>query len=208
MATNYTVQFKNSTQKAYHFAIYQKYPYRPGLDSVAWQVRGLGPNAVNRVDCSLDYQVAIANWDANGRQYSGIQMQPATMGQFYEVTTTESDIPVINVPPTQTDGPGLVKLQNNTNPAQAVTMGFAIGNMLVAVEKDVQSGEVVEFSVHPQYYVACYRAIKPGQLVSEGVELGPVTLEFKNECTDYTVEARTVAGRIVLMDPVPTPIGS
>ena len=62
--------------------------------------------------------------------------------------------------------------------------------------------------MHPQYYVACYRTIKPGQLVSEGVELGPVTLEFKNECTDYTVEASTVAGKIVLMDPVPTPIGS
>ena len=204
MATNYTVRFKNSTQNAYHFAVYQKYPASPGLDSVAWQVRGLGPGATNRVDWTLDYQVAIANWDVNGGLYSGVQMAPATLGQFYEVITEESDIPVINTAATQTDGPGLIKLQNNTNPPKSVSMGFAISNTLVAAEKQVGAGECVEFSVHPQYYVACFRAIKQGQLVSEGIELGPVTLEFQNEYTDYTVEATTVAGRVTLKNPVPS----
>ena len=60
---SYTVHFKNSTKNAYHFAIYQKYPDSPSLDSVAWQVRGLGPNATSRVDWVLTYQIAIADWD-------------------------------------------------------------------------------------------------------------------------------------------------
>ena len=204
MATSYTVRFKNSTKNAYHFAIYQKYPNSPGLNSVAWQVRGLASGATNRVDWTLDYQVAIADWDADNGQYSGSQLKPASLGQVYEIVTTQGDIPTINPNPIKPTAPGLIKLQNNTRPAKKFTMGFAIGKNLVAAERQVDAGETVEFSVHPQYYIACYRDIKEGQLVSEGIELGPVTLEFKNEYTDYTVEATSEAGRIVLKDPVPT----
>ena len=204
MGTNYTLRFKNSTQNAYHFAVYQRFPNSPGLDSVAWQVRGLGPNATNRVDWSLDYRVAIADWDTNADQFSGSQMSPATLGQIYEVITVQDDIPVINATPIESTEPGLIKLRNNTNPAQTVTMGFAIGSQLVAAENNVDAGESVEFTVHPQYYIACYRNIKEGQLVSEGIKLGPVSMEFRNEFTDYTVEAATVAGRLVLKTPVPT----
>ena len=204
MATSYTVRFKNSTKNAYHFAIYQKYPNSPGLNSVAWQVRGLASGATNRVDWTLDYQVAIADWDADNQQYSGSQLKPASLGQVYDVKTTQGDIPDINPKPIETTAAGLIKLQNNTKPAQAVTMGFAIGQKLVAVENRVQAGEAAEFVVHPQYYIACFRDIKQGQLVSEGIQLGPVTLEFQNEFTDYTVEATSDAGRITLQAPVPT----
>ena len=204
MATSYTLRFVNSTQNPYHFAVYQKYPNSPGLDSVAWQVRGLGPGATNRVDWTLDYQVAIADWDANAGQFCGSQILSATLGQVYEVTTVQGDIPVINPTPIESTEPGLIKLRNNTHPAQTLTMGFAIGNQLVAAEKGVDAGESVEFSVHPTYYIACFRDIKQGQLVSEGIKVGPVMVEFQHEFTDYTVEAATVAGRVVLKKAVPT----
>ena len=203
MAKTYSVQFKNSTENAYHFAIYQKYPNSPGLESVAWQVRGLPPRSTNRVDWTLDYQVAIADWDSNASQYSGGQMVPAELGQSFQVVTLESDIPNINQNPTGPAGKGLIKLKNNTIPAKMVTMGFAINHKLVAAQKDVAAGEIVEFKVHPKYYVACYRAIEEGQLVSDGVELQPVTLEFQNDYTNYTVEAVSDAGKIVLKAPVP-----
>ena len=205
MSTSYTLRLKNSTGNAYHFAVYQKYPNSPGLESVAWQVRGLGPGASNRVDWSLNYQIAIADWDPNNGQFSGVQICPASLGMTYEVTTAQGDIPVINTTPVYSTGPGLIKLQNNTKPPQAVTMGFALSKDLVAVEKQVQAGECTEFSVHPTYYIACFREIKQGQLVSEGVKVGPVIVEFQDQFTDYTVEAATVAGRVVLKDPVPTP---
>ena len=204
MAKTYTVQFKNSTENPYHFAIYQKYPNSPGLESIAWQVRGLAPSATNRVDWTLDYQVAIADWDSNASQYSGGQMIPAKLGQSYEVVTLESDIPSINPNPTAPTGKEFIKLKNNTHPPKKVTMGFAINHKLIAAQKDVAAGEIVEFKVHPKYYIACYRAIEEGQLVSEGVMLQPVTLEFQNDYTDYTVEAVSDAGEIVLKGPVPT----
>ena len=206
MSDRYTVHFKNSTKNAYHFAVYQKYPESPGLDSVAWQVRGLGPNATNRVDWTLDYDVAIADWDANDSAYSGQEVEPAQLGKVYEVKIEDSDIPVINTTPIDTTGPGLIKLHNNTKPPKTVTMGFAINKLLVAAEKDVNAGESVEFSVHPEYYIACYRSIKQGQLVSAGIELGPVTLEFKDGYTSYKVEAAVIDGRMVLQDPVPIPV--
>ena len=205
MSETYTVYFKNSTKNTYHFTVYQKYPESPGLDSVAWQVRGLGPDATNRVDWTLGYDVAIADWDANDCAYSGQEVEPAQLGSVYEVTTEESDIPVINTTPIDTTGPGLILLCNNTKPTQNVTMGFAIDKLLVAVEKDVNAGETVEFSVHPEYYIACYRSIKQGQLVSAGIELGPVKLEFKDGYTAYNVEVTNTDGRFKLQDPVPVP---
>ena len=204
MDTRYTVRFKNSTNSSYHFAVYQKYPDSPGLDSVAWQVRGLAPGAIGRVDWKLDYQVAIADWDTDNKQYSGSQLKPASLGKVYEVITTDGDIPGINPSSIDTTGPGLIQLQNKTKPPKAVTMGFAIDQSLVVAEKKVRGGEAAEFSVHPQYYIACFRNIKHGQLVSAGIELGPVTLEFKQGYTDYTVVAAIDDGGIVLKDPVPT----
>ena len=204
MARSYTLRFKNSTDNVYHFVVYQK--SLTGLDSVAWQVRGLGPGATNRVDWSLDYQVAIADWDVNGGQFSGVQISPATLGKMYETTTKQGDIPVINRTPTSNTSPGLIKLQNNTYPSQPVTMGFAVSGNLLAVEQQVQAGECVEFYVNSTYHIACFRDIKQGQLVSEGFTLGPVSVEFvMDECTDYTVEAATVLGKVVLKSPVPTP---
>ena len=205
MATNYTLRFKNSTQNAYHFAVYQTFPNSPGLDSVAWQVRGLGPGATNRVDWSLEYQVAIADWDHNAALFSGSQICSAALGHIYEVTTTLGNIPIINTNPIESTEPGLIKIQNNTNPAKTMTMGFAIANQWVAAEKGVEAGESVEFSVHPQYYIACFRDIAQGETVSGGMKLGPVCVDFQHEFTDYTVEAATVSRRIVLKDPVPTP---
>ena len=208
MSMRYTLRFKNSTQNAYHFAVYQKYPNSPGLDSVAWQIQGLGPGATSRVDWSLDYQSAIVRWDANDSRYSGIQMQLAALGQSYKINTEDRDIPVISATPVGTTDPGQIKLKNNTNPPQTMNLGLAIANKLVAAVKGVHSGESVKFRVHPKYYIACFCGIKEGQLVSdhEGVELGPVTVEFKDEYIDYTVEVCCIAGRIVLKPPVPTPI--
>lgn len=207
MAMIYTVRFKNSTQNFYHFAIYQKCPNSPGLESVAWQVRDLGPGATNRVDWSPDYQVAIADWVLNNGQFSASQICCAAVGKVYEVSTKDGNIPVINPTAIRTTSPGLIQLLNNTTPAQAVTIGFAIANNLVAAQMNVAAGKSVEFSVHPKFYIACFRAIKQGQIVSEEIELGPVTLELQEGCTDYTVEAASVAGTITLKDPVPTPGG-
>ena len=205
MATNYTVRFKNSTQNAYHFGIYQKFPESPGLDSIAWQVRGLGPGATNRADWAMDYDIAIADWDANENKYSGTQFKPAQLGQVYSVITVQGDIPTIQPTPTGTTSPGLIKLMNNTDPAQPVTMGFAVSGKLIAAERGVSAGATTIFSVHPTYYVARYRNIEEGQLASAGISVGPVKLAFENEYTDYTVEAAVEEGRIYLKPPYPTP---
>ena len=202
MATKYTLRFKNSTNLAYHFVVYQRIP---GLDNVAWQVRGLGPLSNDRVDWSLNYQIAIAGC-ADPSQYYKKQIRQAELGKVYKVKTAQGDIPVINTTPIDTTDPELVELRNKTNPPQAVTLGFAISQALVAVKKQVQAGECVEFGVHPQFYIACFHEIKQGQLMSEheGIKLGPVILELQDEYTDYTVEAID-DGIIQLKDPVPTP---
>ena len=62
----------------------------------------------------------------------------------------------------------------------------------------VEGGESINFVVHAQYYVACYRGMKHGQLVDTGVELGPVEVKFENGITSVTVTAATEDHKYVL----------
>lgn len=202
MAKTYTLEFKNSTKESYHFAVYQKFPSSPGLSSIAWQVRGVPPTGTYSVQWELSYGVAITNWDPSSRIYSGQQIQSAQLKHSYEVSTDENGIPSINPKPVGNIAAGTVELKNNTN--QKLGMGFTVGGKIIAAERGVHGGESTLFNVHPKYYVACYRAIKEGQLVDEAVEIGPVMVEFKDGYTAYTVEAAVDDGRYYLKKPVPT----
>ena len=62
-----------------HFGVYQHYPSSPGLKSVVWQVRGLGPGATNKVTWHLKYGVAITDWDHNDKSFSGVQVVDADL---------------------------------------------------------------------------------------------------------------------------------
>ena len=70
-----------------------------------------------------------------------------------------------------------------------LTMGFTVSNNLIAVEKEVGGQQSTIFRVHPSYYVACYRNIVLGQLVDEGVTIGPFELEYKGGVHKHTIQA-------------------
>ena len=200
-AVEYQVQLVNSTDQAYHFAIYQKYPDSPGLQSVAWKIERLGHSAEETVSWKLHYSVAITNWDAKNNAYKGKQMRPAELKKTYEVKLADGDIPDINDTPIGEAADGHVKLANNTR--ETLKMGFGIDGSLIVVQDDVRPGAASEFYVHPTYYVACYRQIKHGQMVDAGVQLDPVELQFKDGYTTYKVEAVDDAGVHRLKTPEP-----
>ena len=139
MATKYNVQFVNNTKEAYHFAIYQKYPKAPGLTSVAFKVRGVPPNGKNDATWNMTYGTAITDFDRNGKNWTGEQIQNAQLKRTYEVRIVEGDIPSINPSPVAEAGEGIILLKNATN--RDLNVGFTIDNSLVAIEK-IHGGEI------------------------------------------------------------------
>ena len=200
---------RNATDQAWHFGVFQKQPSSPGLSSVAWQVRGIPPKLnevvpTAEVSWTLEYGVCITNFDKNDRKYTGMQLSTASLGSKYKVITIDG-IPSISPVPTGTGSADQIVLQNNTGPpAMKLSMGFTLENKIVVVEDEVGGLQKTIFRVHPTYYVACYRNIVPGQLVDEGVVIGPVEIKydagfhaaiveaFKDATGNYRMKAFTV----------------
>ena len=143
------MRFKNSTENAYQSAVYQEYPDSPGLDSVAWQVQGLGPGATNRVDWSLNYQVAIPTGTKTA--ISTLEVRRSLLNWVSPMRSSQKRRTFLSsIQPQQ--GP----LEKNRFTTPFPPKGdHAIDHKLIAAEKDVDAEEIVEFSVHPQYNIAC-----------------------------------------------------
>ena len=198
--TTYNVKFINNTKEPYHFAIYQHYPESPGLHSVAFQVRGVPANAFANATWVMKFGTSITEFDPNGKNWTGEQIQEAQLESKYEIKMVEGDIPTINPVPVGSTGSGNILLQNTTS--KKLNVGFTVDNSLVAVQ-EVKGGEASEYYVHPTYYVATFRNIQQGSLVDSGVVLGPKQLKFADGYTSYVVEAAIDGGKYILKEPVP-----
>ena len=202
MATRYNVVFKNNTEEAYHFTIYQEYPDSPGLGTLAFQVRGVPSRGRNDATWDMKFATAVIKWDTYNNKWSAIQIQHAELKNKYEVKMVQQDIPSIDPEPVDTTGDKMILLKNATN--KTLNLGFAIDGALIAVQ-EAHGGEIIKYYVHPTYYIAVYRNIQEGSMVDSGVVMGPVTLEFADGYTSYEVEAAIDGGKYILKNPVPIP---
>ncbi len=169
----------------------------PGLKSIAWKVVGIPPNGTATTQWTMDYGVAIANWQMGPPGiYTEQQIVPAKLGHSYKIIKSpdDIDIPMINPTPTHEFGvqnADLIKL-NNSAP-QKLVAGFALAGDLLAVEP-LSGGATSNFVVHPTYCVATYHNIKRGMMVDAGAQLTPVIVEFDHGATIVEVEATVDAG--------------
>ena len=134
----------------------------------------------------MEYGVCIADFDKNGRKYTGAQMAPAQLGNKYQVISID-DIPSISTTPTGTGSADQIVLQNKTGPP--AIMRFTLDDRIVVVEDDVGGLQKTFFWVHPTYFVACYRNIVHSQLVDEGVGIGPIEVRYAAGFHVASVEA-------------------
>ena len=199
MAVKYEIQFENRTDSAYHFGVYQEYPRSTGLNSVVWQLRGLPPRSTNKATWSANYGVAIADWDENGSDYSGLQIVDAQPGNIYHVEVDCGDIPVINPLPASVEGVPVasnqIKLCNRTS--RDVKLGFAINGYLVALT-DSCKAQWAHFTAHLAFWVALYHSVKLGNLPGLSIVVGPEKIVFTDESTKALVRCQTENGREIL----------
>ena len=169
---------------------------------MACQVRGVPSHGKANATWNMTFGTAITEFDPNGKNWTGQQIQNAHLGNKYQINMVEGDIPSINPNPVSSAGDGIILLTNATN--RSLNVGFALDQSLLAVQ-EVHGGETSEYYVHPTYYIAVYRNIKKGSMVDSGVVIGPVQLKFADGYTSYSVEAAIDDGQYVLKDPVPVP---
>ena len=195
MGEQYTIKIQNATDKPWCFAIYQKFPANQKMNSVAWQVLKLAPQIGDspppekEFSWALDYGICIAEFDADDQKFEVNQQLAAQLGKHYEVDTI-NHIPTISQKSEVVRNHHHIEFQNKTqNPVKTLNMGFLIDNKLVAVEPDVGGHLSVSYPANPTYYVACYNSIDAGQLVEEGVALGPVKLDYEPGVSTHIVKA-------------------
>jgi hypothetical protein len=195
MSDTFKLNFKNATDQPWHFGVYQKFPTSPGLASIAWQVRGvppkrgIAPPASAQVNWTMSYGLCIADFDTDNHVYTGSQMAPANLGNKYEVESLDG-IPSINTAPIGPGSSDQISLKNATSsPVMPVTMGFTLGGNILCAESNVGGLQETIYRVHPTYFVACYRNIVLGQMVDEGVVIGPVKVKYEDGAHEMTVEA-------------------
>ena len=192
---SYSLQLLNATCKGYTFSIYTKPPKSIGLRTVAWKCRwvpaaGEIPSCAS-VDWTVDYGVAICNFDQNGKNTTGRQIMGVQLGHAYEV----SPGPTINPSPIPDNmvEDGEVKFTNNSK--ETMEMGFTIDKNIMGTQ-NVRYGESILIDVHEKYYIALYRSKIEGDAITSDVIAGPAEVTFDKGTTAYKVTADTYGGKV------------
>lgn len=186
--TTYYMEFVNDSEDWWHFGVYQEYPDGAGLDSVVWQEQGV-PNEGGKaiIHWEMDYGVSITDFIRDNVQAS--QTVPAQLGNTYQVIIRDN-ITGIDPTPISTGGnPSIVTLKNNTSPAKSIDMGFALSEKLIAAQPSVGGQQSSNYQVHPVYWVALFRNVKVGDLVTSNVTVAPIAVEYTQGNTRAKITA-------------------
>ena len=185
----YTIKIQNATDKPWCFAIFQKFPTNHKMNSVAWQVLKLAPQIADNqppekeFTWALNYGICIAEFDDDCQKF---EVNQVLLGKHYEVNSINGISQMSEV----VRNCHHIEFQNKTqNPVKSLDMGFLINNNLIAVEQGVGGHLSVSYPSNSTYYVACYNSIEVGQLVEEGVTLGPVRVHFEPGIYSHVVKA-------------------
>ena len=128
----------------------------------------------------LNYGICIAEFDADHQKFKMNQVLSAQLGRHYEVDSIDG-IPSISQTFKVVRNSQHIVFKNETqNPVKTLNMGFLVDNNLIAVEQEVGGHLSVSYPANSIYYVACYNNIDVGQLVEDGVTLGPVKIHYES----------------------------
>ena len=79
-------------------------------------------------------------------------------------------------------------IKNKTHaPGVSLSLGFTHSGEIAAIA-NIRGKQKAEYSLQPTYHVACYHNIVSGQLVDEGIAIGPVKVTYNAGIHKVTVE--------------------
>ena len=167
--SDYKLGFRNTTSEGLWFVLYQyKYTY-DGQDSVAWKVRGVPSKGSDSVPWTLNYGVALVDFQQDPVKRYTITQGPfsAELGQTYEVLTGKSGIQSISPTSIGPAPSSKIVIVNNTTPGEELSVGITLNDCLIAAEHGVGGGMVSAYDTYKDYFVDCYtNRVTQGEVVS------------------------------------------
>ncbi|CCE10147.1 hypothetical protein BRAS3843_40005 [Bradyrhizobium sp. STM 3843] len=184
--TTYSVDFENRTPDTWTMSIYQTLPTSPGLKSLSWKQTTVPKNGESGVEWSISYLVGIANYKQIGGKgvYKASQKLGTQLGQKWACRFQDGAQQLFE------DGsanPGQVLIQNKSG--DLANLGIGMDGDLALVQSNVYSGNSAQFEVAPVYWVALYKDVVQGEVISGNQVHGPLQVVFPGGVTHLTYEA-------------------
>ncbi|WP_452601039.1 hypothetical protein [Pontimicrobium sp. MEBiC06410] len=200
MATTYTVDFKNSTDETWTLCVYQELPDSPGLDSVSWQQTTVPRSGTSGVQWQIQYYAGVAGYRQSGGKgvYNATQILQTNLGKKWQCQFKDG-VQQLFEDGNTTEGQLLISNQSQ----RLANLAIGMDKEIALVKKDVYSGNSAQFVAKPKYYVALFKDLVRGEVISGNQVHGPLEVVFAGGQIAKMYEAK-IEGDIFVFQEVGT----
>ena len=185
----YQLIVRNATDRPWYFAMYQACP---GSTSVAWQVCSLPPSlgtpTTHHIRWRMNFGTCIAEFNSHEQKYTSVQYAPAILNHSYEVVSLDGITSISTAAVASGKRDHLLVKNKTDTPGTPLSLGFIQSVNIVAIINGVSSNQEAVYGLQPTYHIACYHSIGLGQLVDEGIAMGPVEVKYDTGVRTLTTE--------------------
>lgn len=191
-STIYTLDFINDTPDTWVFSVYQTLPDSPGLKSLSWKQTTIPRGGESGVEWTIDYLVSILNYRQIGGKgvYRAAQKLGTSLGQAWDAVFQAGTQQLLEAGNAPTKGQVVI----NNKSGELADLGIGMDGDVALVQPGVYSGAGANFEVEPTYWVAMYKDIVKGEVISGAQVAGPIKVKFLNGATSITYRAWTEGG--------------
>lgn len=188
--TVYSLDFVNDTANTWTFSVFQTLPISPGLKSVSWKQTTVPRGGESGVQWTVNYLVAVLNYRQSGGKgvYKASQKLGTSLGQAWNAVYEDGTQQLVEAGNAPSKGQVII----NNQSGQLADLGIGMDGDVALVQPAVFSGAAANFEVEPTYWVAMYKDIVKGEVISGAQVAGPLQVKFLNGATSLTYRAWVV----------------
>lgn len=189
--TIYNIDFVNDTPNTWTFSVYQTLPASPGLKSVSWKQTTVPKGGESGVEWTINYLVAVLNYKQTGGKgvYKASQKLATELGQAWDAVFEDGAQQLAEAGKADK---GQVIINNKSG--ELADLGIGVDGDVALVQPAVYSTASALFEVEPTYWVAIYKDIVKGEVISGAQVAGPLQVKFLNGATSLTYRAWVEGG--------------
>ncbi|MGB0524320.1 MAG: hypothetical protein ACPGJS_15225 [Flammeovirgaceae bacterium] len=175
--SRYTIEFTNKTTSTWTFCVYQKYPNSPGIKSVAWKQTTIPTQGQSGVEWNTQYQACIVDYKQVGGKgvYKASQTLNANLGQRWKCVFQDKVQQLLK--DGKADDGGQLVIANQSN--RKANLGIGMDGDVAAIKEDVYSANSAQFDATPKYYVAVYKDLEHGEIITSNQIHEPIEVAFE-----------------------------
>jgi hypothetical protein len=175
-STTYSCDFQNDTPDTWTFCVYQTLPSSPGIQSVAWKQTTVPQSGESGVEWNISYLACLLNYRQSGGKgvYKASQKLTTNLGTAWKAVFENSSQQLL--PDGSAPQKNMVLIKNKSG--QLADLGFGMDGDVSMVKSNVYSDNSAQFIVEPMYWVALFKDLVKGEVISGNQIHGPLPAKF------------------------------